>query len=58
LHHGSVDASAEALDFDEGEETVGRGFTLLDAEVLFDGLDDGVGAASAELAGGLRKFSW
>lgn len=53
LDHGGVDAGAEALDFDEGEEAVLGGLALLDAEVVGDGLDDGVGAAAAELAGGL-----
>lgn len=50
LHHGSVDAGAETFYFDEGEEAVFGGFALLDAEVLFDGFDDGVAAAAAELA--------
>lgn len=53
LDHGRVDAGAQAFDFDEGEEAVGGGLALLDAEVGFDGVDDGVGAAAAELAGGL-----
>ena len=47
LDHGGVDAGAEALDFDEGEEAVGGGLALLDAEVGCDGLDDGVGTAAA-----------
>lgn len=47
LDHGGVDAGAEALDLDEGEEAVGGGLALLDAEVGGDGLDDGVGAAAA-----------
>ena len=42
LDHGGVDAGTEALDLDEGEETVGGGLALLDAEVGCDGLDDGV----------------
>lgn len=52
LDHGRVDAGAEALDLEVGEEAVGRRLALLDAEVLLDRLDDGVGAAAAELAGG------
>ena len=51
LHHGGVDAGAQALDLEEGEEAVGRGLALLDAQVLLDGLDDDVAAAAAELAG-------
>lgn len=47
LDHGSVDAGTEALDLDEGEETILGGLALLDAEVVLDGLDDDVGAASA-----------
>lgn len=54
LDHGGVDAGAETLDLEEGEEAVGRGLALLDAEVLRDGLDDGVGATTAKLAGSLR----
>ena len=54
LDHRRVDAGAEAFDLEEGEEAVGRGLALLDVEVLLDGLDDGVGAASAELARGLN----
>lgn len=46
LDHGGVDAGAEAFDLDEGEETVGGGLALLDAEFLLDGLDDDVGTAS------------
>lgn len=42
LDHGGVDAGAEALDLDEGEEAVLGGLALLDAEVLTDGLDNGV----------------
>lgn len=55
LDHGRVGAGAEALDLDEGEEAVGGGLALLDAQVLRDGLDDGVAAAAAELAGRLAK---
>lgn len=47
LDHGRVDAGAEALDLDESEEAVRSGLALLDAEVVDDGLDDGVGAAAA-----------
>lgn len=46
LDHGGVDAGTEAFDLDEGEETVGGGLALLDAELLLDGLDDDVGTAS------------
>lgn len=55
LDHGGVDAGAEALNLDEGEEAVGGGLSLLDSEVLLDGLDDDVGAAAAELAGCLYE---
>lgn len=55
LDHGGVDAGAEAFDLDEGEETVLGGLALLDAEVVGDGLDDGVGAAAAELARCLKR---
>jgi hypothetical protein len=47
LDHGGVDAGAEALDLDEGEEAIGGGLALLDAEVGLDGLDNGVRAAAA-----------
>lgn len=57
LDHGRVDAGAQALDFDEGEKAVGGGLALLNAEVGLDGLDDGVGAAAAELARGLWVVS-
>jgi hypothetical protein len=53
LDHGRVDAGAQTLDFDEGEEAVGGSLALLDAQVGLYGFDDGVGAAAAELAGGL-----
>lgn len=53
LDHGGVDASAEALDLDVGEEAVLGGVAGGDAEVLVDGLDNGVTAAAAELARGL-----
>lgn len=55
LDHGGVDAGAQALDLDKGEEAVGGGLALLDAELLLDGLDDDVGAAAAELAGSLQR---
>lgn len=42
LDHGGVDAGAEALDFEDGEEAVSCGLALLDAEVVLDGLDDDV----------------
>jgi len=47
LDHGRVDAGAEALDLDEGEEAVGGGLALLDAQVLLYGLYDGVASAAA-----------
>lgn len=53
LDHGGVDAGAQALDLDVGEEAVLGGVAGGNAEVLVDSLDDGVGAAAAELAGGL-----
>lgn len=56
LHHGRVDAGAEALDLDEGEEPVRGRVARLDAQALLDRLDDGVGAAAAELAGCLCVF--
>lgn len=57
MDHGGVDAGAEALDLDEGEEAVGRRLALLDAEVLLDGFDNDVGSAAAQLAGGLSSVS-
>lgn len=54
LDYGGVDAGAQALDFEEAEETVRGGLALLDAEMLPNGLYDGVGAAASELAGCLR----
>lgn len=50
LDHGGVDAGTQALDLDECEEAVGGGLSLLDPQVFFNGLDDGVAAAAAELA--------
>lgn len=50
LEHGGVDAGAEALDLDEGEEAVLGGVAGGDAEVLGDGVDDLGAAAAAELA--------
>lgn len=55
LDHGGVDASTQALDLDVGEEAILGGVARGDAEVLVDGLDDRVGAAAAELAGGLGE---
>lgn len=49
LHHGCVDAGAEALDFGEGEHAVFGCFAGVDAEVLLNRLHDAV--AAAELAG-------
>lgn len=57
LDHGGVDTGTQALDLDVGEETVLGGVAGGDAEVLVDGLDDSVGAATAELAGGLDRES-
>lgn len=57
LDHGGVDAGTQALDLDKGEEAVGRGLALLDAELLLDGLDDDVGTAATELAGSLERVS-
>lgn len=54
LNHGGVDAGAETLDFDEGEEAVGGGLAFLDVEVFLDGLDDDVTSAAAELARSLE----
>lgn len=54
LDHGGVDAGTQALDLDIGEKAVVGGVAGGDSEVLVDGLDDGVGAAAAELAGGLK----
>lgn len=51
LYHGRVDTRTEALDLDEGEETVRGCFALLDAKFLFYRLDDSVTAAATELAG-------
>lgn len=56
LHHGGVDACAQTLDFNEREQAVGRGLAGLDAQVGLDGLDNDVGAAAAELAGGLFPY--
>lgn len=50
LDHGGVDAGTEALDLDEGKQAVGGGLALLNAEVLGDGLDDGIRAAATQLA--------
>lgn len=55
LDHGGVDASTQAFDLDVGEEAVLGGVAGGDTEVLVDGLDDRVGAAAAELAGGLGR---
>ena len=55
LDHGGVDAGAEALDFDEGEEAVGGCLALLNTELGLDSFDNGVGAAAAELTGCLDK---
>jgi hypothetical protein len=53
LDHGGVDTGTKALNLDVGEEAVLGGVAGGNSEVLVDGLDDGVGAAAAELAGGL-----
>lgn len=53
LDHGGVDAGSQAFDLDVGEEAVLGGVAGGNAEVLVDSLDDGVGAAAAELAWGL-----
>lgn len=53
LDHGGVDAGAQALDLDEGEEVVLGRVAGGDAQVVGDGLDDLVAAAAAELTGGL-----
>lgn len=42
LNHGGVDAGTQALDLDEGEESVLGGLALLDAEVLLDSFYDDV----------------
>jgi hypothetical protein len=55
LDHGGVYTGTEALDLDEGEEAVGGSLSLLDSEVLLDGLDDDIGAAAAKLAGCLSE---
>lgn len=51
LDHGRVDAGAQALDLDEGEEAVLGRLALLDAELLLDRLDNGVAATASQLAG-------
>ena len=48
LNHGSVDASAEALDLGESEHVVGCGLAGVDANLLLNGLHDAV--AASELA--------
>lgn len=53
LDHRGVDAGAKALDLNVGEEAVLGGVAGGDAEVLVDGLDDGVATAAAKLARGL-----
>lgn len=53
LDHRGVDTGTEAFDLEDGEETVGGGLTLLNAELLLDGLDDNIGAAASKLARGL-----
>jgi hypothetical protein len=53
LNHGGVDAGTEAFDLENGEETVGGGLALLNAELLLDGLDDNIRAATSKLARGL-----
>lgn len=55
LDHGGVDTGTKALNLNVGEEAVLGGVAGGDSEVLVDGLDDGVGAAAAELAGGLKS---
>jgi hypothetical protein len=47
LNHGCVNAGTQAFYLDKGKEAVGRGLALLDAEVVGDGLDNGVRAAAA-----------
>ncbi len=53
MEHGGVDAGAKAFDFGEGEEVVWGGVARVDAQVGGDGFHDFIGAAAAELAGGL-----
>lgn len=55
LDHGGIDASTQALNLDVGEEAILGGVAGGDAEVLVDCLDDRVGTAAAELAGGLGE---
>jgi hypothetical protein len=52
LDHGGVDAGTEAFDLEDGEETVGGGLALLNAELLLNGLDDNIRATASKLAGG------
>lgn len=47
LDHGRVDAGAQALHLDEGEQAVGRRLSLLDPQLLFNCRDDLVAAAAA-----------
>lgn len=51
LDHGRVHACAQAFDLNECEQAVGGRLAGVDAEVVFDGFDNGVGAAAAKLAG-------
>jgi hypothetical protein len=50
LDHGGVDAGTEALDLENGEETVGSGLALLNSELLLNGLDDNIRSAASKLA--------
>lgn len=53
LDHGGIDAGAQALDLNVGEEAVLSCVAGGDTEVLVDGLDDGITTAATELARGL-----
>lgn len=54
LDHWGVDASSQALDFDECKETVFGGVAGGDSKVLSDSLDDRGTTAATELAGSLK----
>ena len=55
LHHGRVDARAQALDLGQREQPVGRRLARVDAELRFQCLHDDVGAHAAELTGSLER---
>lgn len=50
LNHGGVHAGTEALDLENGEETVGSGLALLNSELLLNSLDDNIRSTASKLA--------